>query len=285
MPQKRVPKFILGYGKSYSLLSNASNVDTAIIFVHGFGGKPTSTWRDFHGLADEYSPEYPWWTTCDMFFYSYESVRTLIGNNAELLNNFVEFVWHDDWRGNDPAFPKRKYKELILVGHSEGGVLIRQLVLNRYYLLKEKVQAANPTSKQRALKTALARELHSDFVLASYLRLFAPACRGTNFSSWVGFLTSLSHFAAAVTSISAVRNELHPNSPILESLKVGTEKAHAQFPEIRSLYTRPLFGTRDQIVFAGSYEGERPLWDQGADHFRVCKPSYLHKHPLGFVRK
>jgi hypothetical protein len=84
MAQRRVPKFIDGFGQSYAMLCHTTP-DTAILFVHGFGGKPTSTWRDFHGLVDDYSPDYKWWTTSDMFFYAYESLRTPIRRNADLL--------------------------------------------------------------------------------------------------------------------------------------------------------------------------------------------------------
>lgn len=281
MTQKRTPQFIPGFGKSYALLSQGHGVNAAVIFVHGFGGKPTSTWRDFHNLGDEYSAEYTWWVTSDMFFYSYDSLHTPIRRNAELFGSFVDSVWHEKWREHS----SRKYRDLILAGHSEGAVIIRRLILDRYDDLKAKTQTANPTAEAAALKTAVAEALASDFVLASYLRLFAPACRGTNFSSWVGFLTSLSHFVSAVTSTSRVRNELLPDSPVLASLKTGTEKAHAKFGDVRSLYTQPLFGDRDQIVISDSYDGERLLWDEGCDHFSVCKPSYSHKRPLEFVCK
>lgn len=285
MPQKRTPKPILYYPKSYALLSKAEGVDTAVIFVHGFGGKPTSTWRDFQGLVDEYSDEYTWWATSDMFFYAYESLRTPIRRNAVLLGDFAEKVWHGKWQETDPPDGRLKYKDLIFAGHSEGAVVIRRLILDRYEAIKLAVENANTRAGTKAMKAATKRALDSDFVLASYLRLFAPACMGTNFSSWVGFLTSFSFFVSALTASSLVRNELLPESPVLNTLKTGTEQAHAEFREIRSLYTRPLFGVPDQIVYSESYQGEEPLWDEGYDHFEVCKPDYIHNRPLEFVRK
>ena len=92
MLERRPPKPIPGYGKSYGLLAKSQVVDTAVIFVHGFGGKPTSTWINFQGLVDEYSGEFTWWATSDMFFYAYESLHTPIRNNANLLEKFVEDV-------------------------------------------------------------------------------------------------------------------------------------------------------------------------------------------------
>jgi len=281
----RVPKYIPGYGKSYALLSSAPGADTAVIFVHGFGGKPTSTWRNFQGLVDEYSTEYPWWATSDMFFYAYESLHTPIRRNAELLGDFVQTVWHDGWRATNRRDDNQNYKDLILAGHSEGGVVIRRLILDRYEAVKLAVETANPTVDAEAMKAALKSALDSDFLLASYLRLFAPACMGTNFSSWIGFLSSFSLFVSAITASSLVRNELLPESPVLDKLKLGTEQAHAEFREIRSLYTQPLFGVPDQVVYSESYQGEKLLWDRGYDHFGVCKPDYTHKKPLEFVCK
>jgi pimeloyl-ACP methyl ester carboxylesterase len=284
VPQKRIPKYIPGYGKSYALLSR-TKVDTAVIFVHGFGGKPTSTWRNFQGLVDEYSPDYPWWSTTDMFFYAYESRHTQIRFNAELLDKFAKSVWHNTWEETESSIESPKYKYLIFAGHSEGGVVIRRLILDHYEAIQEAVRAANPGADAHVVRSAMKSGVEADFVLASHLRLFAPACMGTNFSSWVGFLTSFSLLVSAITASSLVRNELLPESTVLGQLQTGTEQAHAHFPELQSLYTRPLFGVPDQIVTSESYAGENPLWDKGNDHFGVCKPDYLHKRPLEFVRK
>jgi hypothetical protein len=220
-----------------------------------------------------------------LFFYAYESLHTQIRYNAELLGDFVESVWHGKWKGTDSPDGNLKYKDLIFAGHSEGGVVIRRLILDRYDAIKRGVEKANPEADASTVKAAMKPTLDSDFVLASYLRLFAPACCGTNFSSWAGFLTSFSHLVSAITSSSLVRNELLPESPVLDTLKTGTEKAHAEFREVRSLYTRPLFGVPDQIVFSESHQGAELLWDKGYDHFGVCKPDYTHLRPLEFVCK
>jgi pimeloyl-ACP methyl ester carboxylesterase len=122
--QARVPKYIDGFGKSYVLLSDAASVDAAIVFVHGFGGSPTSTWANFHSLVSEYAPEYPWYVTFDLFFVSYDSLFSPIRFNAKRLNDFVRTVCEEEGK-RDKEHPKSKYKDLILVGHSEGGVVIR----------------------------------------------------------------------------------------------------------------------------------------------------------------
>lgn len=277
----RIPKFIPGYGDSYALLSNADKRDTAVVFVHGFGGKPTSTWRDFHGLVDEYAGQHAWWTASDLFFYSYDSLRTPIRHNAARLADFVDTIWQGTWEKSGNS----QYQHLILAGHSEGAVIIRRAVLDRYDRIKLTVEQENPTLDAAAIKSLLEARLTTDFILGSHLRLFAPACMGTNFSSWYGFLVSFSRFISAIASTSLVRNELLPESTVLENLKLGTEAAHREFRRIRGLYTRPIFGVPDQIVVSDSYQGEEILWDRGYDHFSVCKPSYTHIRPLEFMHK
>jgi hypothetical protein len=166
-----------------------------------------------------------------------------------LLHDFVKEAVHGKWQGTDSPDVKPKYNDLILSGHSEGGVVIRRSILDRYEAIQLEVEKANPVADANVLKAAMKPLLQADFILASYLRLFAPACMGTNFSSWARFLTSLSHLVSAITSSSLVRNELLSGSPILETLQSGTEEAHAEFREVRGLYTRPMFGIPDQIVF------------------------------------
>jgi hypothetical protein len=108
---------------------------------------------------------------------------------------------------------------------------------------------------------------------------------GTNFSSWAGFISSFSLLISAITATSLVRNELLPDSGVLKNLQSGTEKAHATFIGVRSLFTNPLFGVPDQIVVSDSYAGEKLLWERRRDHFSICKPDYAHRRPLEFVSK
>ena len=276
MNRRRVPAFIPGYDKSYALVSD-DNALRAVLFVHGFGGSPTGTWRDFHGLVEEYSSEFPWWRTSDLFFFSYDSIRTPIRFNSTRLAQFVDEVWSGQWTQQLKSKPrKRTYKDLILAGHSEGCVLIRRLVLDRFEAI-----SSNDARKPRA---KLLNALRADYILRSYLRLFAPACCGTNLSSWIGFIASYSFLISAISASSLVRNELRPDSTVLSTLKSGTEKAHAQYPEVEALYAEPLFGNSDQIVVSDSYQGEKIHWEPGCDHFAICKPKYVYTRPLDFVK-
>ncbi|SRR6266446_51303 len=276
MGQYRIPKAIPEFRKSYALVRADQSADTMVVFVHGLGGKPTSTWLDFHRLIKICSVNYPWWEKCDLFFYSYESLRTPIGVNAQRLGKFVDYILSKDATGSlrFPASSGKSHARLIFVGHSEGAVVIRRLVLDRL----NKIEKANSHKRNLILKAAKA-----DIILSSQLRLFAPACMGTNFSSFLGFATSLSHLVSAIASSFLVRNELLPNSPVLRPIESETENAHSKFQQIPCFPAKVLFGDHDQVVYTASYKCDEIDYENGQDHFSICKPDFWYLRPLEFV--
>lgn len=276
MGQYRIPVAIPEFPKSYALVCSDHKADTMVIFVHGFGGDPTSTWLDFHGLVKICAVNYPWWDKSDLFFYSYDSLRTPIGFNAKQFARFVDHLLSKDENGS-PRFPAssgQPYTRLIFVGHSEGAVVIRRMILDRL----KSIRKANSGTQDQLLAATKA-----DIILNSQLRLFAPACMGTNFSSMLGFATSLSSLASAFASSFLVRNELKPNSPVLRPIESGTENACATFPGISGFAAKVLFGNRDQVVYTASYKCDEIEYEEGKDHFSVCKPKFKYLRPLEFV--
>jgi hypothetical protein len=275
MGQYRIPKAITEFRKSYALVLADQKADTMVIFVHGFAGKPTSTWLDFHTLAKVCSATYPWWEKCDLFFYSYESMRTAIGVNAQTFGKFIDHVLSKDATGS-PRFPASSgepHARLVFVGHSEGAVVIRRLVLDRL----------NAIEKANDKEDFIRRAAKADIVLNSQLRLFGPACMGTNFSSLLGFATSLSSLVYAIASSSLVRNELRPNSAILRPIETQTENASAKFKEVSGFTAKVLFGNPDQVVNTASYKCDQIEYADGRDHSSVCKPDFKYLRPLEFI--
>jgi hypothetical protein len=277
MGQQRVLKAIPEFRKSYALVSLDHSADTAVIFVHGFAGSPTGTWLDFHGLIKICSPNYPWWDQADLFFYSYESLRTPILANAEEFERFVLHILSSDATEavRFPARTGKPHSKLVLVGHSEGAVVIRRWLLDCFMRIEK---AHN--YKDDPILNAVTQEL----ALNSQLRLFAPACMGTNFSSLLGFANSFSLFSA-IASSSLVRNELKPNSPILEPLKTGTENASKRFRDVPAFKAKVLFGKRDQVVHTAAYECDDidSNFPIGHNHTSICKPGFKYLKPLEFV--
>jgi hypothetical protein len=291
-------KAISEFKNSYALLSEAEAVRVAIVFVHGFGGSPTGSWHNFQGLVDQFSNQFTWWCDSDLFFYSYDSIKTPIRVNAVRLRSFLETIsesntLHDmivacakSNESVDKAFRwgSSKYTKLVLVGHSEGAVIIRRLVLDRFEKLKKEGKLL---CSDAAKRTEWVRETASeDLIMNGSLCLFAPACLGTNFSGRLGFVSTLSHFFAAIAASSVVRNELLHDSPILRQIQTATEATCEEYPGISALQARVLFGTRDQVVYTGSYACDEIVepYERGKDHFSVCKPSRFYLRPLQFVK-
>src|SRR4051794_40165321 len=59
-----------------------------VVFVHGFGGQPLKTWRQFFNPGAKRA----WWVEADMLFMSYNSKRrTIAGVAHELLREVERF--------------------------------------------------------------------------------------------------------------------------------------------------------------------------------------------------
>jgi pimeloyl-ACP methyl ester carboxylesterase len=100
------------------------NSDRVIIFVHGIFGKPDDTWRAngdsyWPGMLSK-DPEFP---KADVFVASYPSPyfgnRMNVSEMASLLEAELEAAHID-----------KKYKEILFVCHSLGGIVVQQMLLD-----------------------------------------------------------------------------------------------------------------------------------------------------------
>jgi hypothetical protein len=257
---------------SYGLMATGVEATVAAIFVHGFHGHSEKTWLQFQTLMDrvESSGMFPWWTTYDAYFYSYDSKRQIGPNTANLLA-FVEDVFPaPSWnkigaKGIDTLV--RRYESLVLIGHSEGGVLVRSAILRR-------IQRNGPL-------------LH-DRILGAHLRLFAPALWGELISGWKGVLLRspiLSDLVEPYLYHSPAYRQLAHDSPLLQEIRRRTVDLAKQHPGLRALTAQNVFGTDDECVCMEALETDpQALYERNRTHVDICKPSNEYLMPLGFVR-
>jgi hypothetical protein len=279
------PAVISGPKNTYALL--ADEAEHAIVFVHGFLGDPRGTWHDFPGLIERDAL----WGKCDLFFYSYRSVNQ-IPPLAEDFRSFLHALFVPDPSEKDrirsfafmvqpPPLPSgrvlttaperiKSYKNVVLVGHSAGAVVIREAILQETRTL-----AAPPLNPQ-------------GFVLNASLRLFAPAHRGAICSGPLGSLRHIPLVSEIVNALYVSWRPLFHNlqvgSPALEDLRRRTEELQDEFPTIRALNAACLFGEYEKIVTIGAYKRDTLYpTEPGQTHVTICKPSSAYLRPLEFV--
>src|SRR5258707_11147483 len=217
LKMEHFPARLQGSEKGFALLSRKPP-ESAAVFVHGFGvhrfgGSPTTTWVGFEHLIDELEGQRAAWSRCDLFFYGYRShhqitplgedlVRFIsaVAARNEALTLQIEFALpssSDKTYGSPLSLllgrGKERYRNLFLVGHSTGSVVIREAI---------RLKLREITAKGHDLTAWFAQELrpadpeYADWLIArafagAFLRLFAPAHRGVMAAGLLGAVTSL----------------------------------------------------------------------------------------------
>lgn len=249
--------FIRNYKGSYVLVAKRQRPTRAIIFVHGFGGNAISTWSHFQQLVDV-NPFAPLFTETDLFFYDYESTRHHISRSATTLISFVRQIL------DDRAAP---YREVRLVGHSLGGVVIRNMVLSL------------------TLKPTLSP--YSAILLSKPPLLFAPAHRGFSHSLAAMLLIRSIPFLSLATAVwqlsrGKAYEDLQPGPP-LNDLRDDTI-ALADKGGPAALKGRNYWGADENVVHPLDYRiDDRRAFQDEYDHFSICKPTADKPLPIEWV--
>jgi len=286
------PRKLSEFKGSRALL--APNPEVVVIFAHGFDGDPEKTWVNFQYLVDKLGDKYSLWKKCDLFFFSYVS-RPQITPLAETFIKFVRFVF-DRGRTSDPdPLPsgtqfhtmgqKANYRAVILVGHSTGGPIIREAVL----------QIAEPLAKAGVILTAVTaaepgttHSFETSF-LNSSLRFFAPADIGVIGAGKLGYARSVP-VLRTLANLYLARNQLYqnlkPGGPLLTRIQHETERLYKKFPSVPAFAALSLFGSDEEIVIVDVYQHEQPTklpTVPGHSHVSICKPTLEYTTPLEFV--
>jgi alpha-beta hydrolase superfamily lysophospholipase len=245
-----------------------------VVFVHGFMGGPLKTWRSF----EEAGSHSDWWRAADMLFMDYRSVSENITAVARRLRiqlpKFYPFCPDDLTHVNGIALRESAgpYTELILVGHSLGGVVLRRALSDAAQ------QWIEDRSKPRPV------------ILDGVVRLFSPASAGfstAGFYALAQAIPTLWLFVNAALRMASSFTDLQPNSPILTDTRRRTESFVAAYPEdLRQLRAKILWANPENLVYTERYDTD-PVDDaeDGLGHRGICKPSPSFTRPWDFVEK
>jgi hypothetical protein len=271
--------------------------ETAVIFVHGFLGDPRATWIDFQNLVDDLDEQRPIWSKCDLFFYHYRS-KEQIGPLAEDFYNFLKadyrLVSYASILPSSLRVSSRvgrrvaRYKSLVLVGHSAGAVIIRDVVLQNLKgsELQEKLSSWQPLQTPSDDLERL--------IPQAELRLFAPAHLGVLGAGILGVAQSvryLDKILEAYLRWNSLYQNLRSKSATLVNLQRETEALLSKYPAIKALKASMLFGQQEYVVEVGGYSqdefyGATPghkHFEPNQNHVTVCKPCGSYRRPIEFV--
>jgi pimeloyl-ACP methyl ester carboxylesterase len=292
------------FAGSYALLSEADDPvpDTAVVFVHGFWGDSEGTWLHFQWMVDTYADQHPWWRGCDLYFYDYPSFSDAILTSAHRLLKFLDGVFPSpplgllmvnvlsaagSIYGPQARLPQREYKRLVLIGHSQGALVIRRAVLQRAKEFQRPAQDRGDMSAEPKRATEKDPLLDDEYqMLRARLALFAPAIRGFTPSGWVGVALKLSRvgkLAELLLSASPSFGEMQDKT-VANDLREDTNQLTQKVPWMRALAADILYGERDHFVGMGEYFADRTEPPEpGQGHASICKPTPRYHRPLEFV--
>jgi pimeloyl-ACP methyl ester carboxylesterase len=262
------------YPEGWVLFLSPAKATRLIVFVHGFMGDAVRSWRRFPDAAEAGE----WWQESDLLFVGYDSVSdSIAGVAARLRRETPRFypLLPDDLLEIDgtrlrPASAEC-YSELLLVGHSLGGVVVRLALCDTALGWIEDGTVSVPRPP----------------LLDAEVRLFSPASAGFRAAGWLGLVQACSLWKAVSMQLrrSSAYTDLQPGSQLLVETRRRTEELMVTHDDqLKALRASILWASPDNVVLAERYDSDR-LDDSvdGRTHRDVCKPQDDYQRPWRFV--
>ena len=239
----------LSYGeKTVSFCSFASPKDL-MIFIHGFNGDATETWKEFPELLTTHQK----FQYTDIAFFGYDSLKGQAGN---LRIKFFKAVDALSKPYSIQEYPQRDlpvnftYERIIIVAHSLGAVVTRMMLL-------------------------YAKQKQVSWLCNCNLIFYAPAHWGSripeNFKECF-FGVSVLLQAFAVTKYPIIK-DLTEGSLVLTNLKTDIDKILQTESNCNFIKAKVVWAERENVVINYSYGQDEPEDEiLGTTHTSVCKP-------------
>jgi pimeloyl-ACP methyl ester carboxylesterase len=261
------------------LSHHSGQVRRLVVFIHGFMGKTVTTWLDFPRI-DASHPENIWWLESDLLFVGYRSTRDDITGVANRIRQNLDHFYPQPpldvlTAGGvaaraDIASP---YEELILVGHSLGGLILRRALCD---------------AAQKWIDNKRAPDLRP-ILLDAQNRMFSPASAGFRAAGLLGVARAVPIWSAVEMFLrrASAYTDLQPDSTVLREIQRRTIKMEPdKDDDLSALRANIVWASPDNVVIADRYITDfvESSWD-GTTHSSLCKPSANgFEMPWTFVR-
>lgn len=246
----------LDWGKGSIAYFTRRAPNRLIVFVHGFSGGATSTWR---GMERMLTMNHGGVSNADVVFYGYNSTRSHAMLSAGLLRKFLDeaAAYRPAWaRLIHPLIGRGKiapYDEVVLVAHSLGAPVCR-----------------------RALLDAIADG--ASWPSRATLILFAPAHLGARLIDLRrelagGFKTLIANLFTAGRVRMPVLDDLTPGSTFLNDLLADTQQLLNDGWGAPLRADEVIFGEQENVVVLGRFGSDPALFTSwpGQGHSSICR--------------
>lgn len=215
----------------------------------------------------------------DLLFVGYDSKRDGIKGVADRLRRnlprFYPAPYQQAMSFNGDVSVRSDihspYTELIVVGHSLGGLIIRHAL----------VDEADEWIK-------LGRTYPKPLLLDSAIRLFSPASAGFRGAGILGAARASGFWPALEMYLrrSSAYTDMQPGSTMLMDTRARTERLVHEEPDTGALVASILWASPDQVVIEGKYDSDVISRSaEGQSHKSVCKPNVDYPAPWEFVER
>lgn len=218
-----------------------------------------------------------------MLFVGYDSRRERPGETAAWLRERLAFFYPKlpdevlekrDARVRPPS--EAAYSQLILVGHSLGGFVVRLALYQqaRIWLFEER--QTDPAADRPAL-------------LDAEIRLFSPASAGFDPAGLLGMLAASGCFwnlGTIALNKSPAYTALRKGSDLLTQTRSQTESLIGEYgADLAALRARILWARPEYVVEREGYttDFEAQSLEPERNHTQVCKPGNGYDAPRRFV--
>lgn len=238
-----------------------------LIFVHGFMGCPTKTWRDFHSLMPQQAAA----AGCDLIFYRYDGTHRRTNQSAVGLRKFLETLFTQPLTVINSSLSKKdarpagsRFTRFTLVAHSIGAIVSRDALLQGY-------RGGSPWAPLTEL--VLFAPAHMGVVTVKLAQEIAPLS-----SIWSIFrgLQSLGWYQALL--------DVEENCQTLKHLRCGTRDMLTNNAAPTLVAKKVILAENDIVINSTQFCGDPPAeLIRGKRHKNVCKPSPNFSEPVNTV--